>query len=71
MAPALSGLPLPRIFVSNTANRLAARLFVPSCAGWSPVGEQPDMSLAEIKGVLAKEKVKVAQSSIFRFLDHL
>ena len=35
------------------------------------VEEQPDMSLAEMKGVLAKEKVKVAQSSIFRFLHHL
>jgi len=35
------------------------------------VEEQPDMSLAEMKGVLAKEKVKVAQSSISRFLHHL
>jgi len=35
------------------------------------VEERPDMSLAEMKGVLAKEKVKVAQSSISRFLHHL
>lgn len=35
------------------------------------VEEQPDISLSEMKGILAKEKVKVAQSSIFRFLHHL
>ena len=33
--------------------------------------EQPDMTLAELKAVLVTEKVKVAQSSISRFLHHL
>ena len=35
------------------------------------VAEQPDITLAELKGLLAKEKVTVGQSSIFRFLHHL
>jgi transposase len=35
------------------------------------VAEQPDITLAEIKAVLAKEKVTVGQSSISRFLHHL
>ena len=35
------------------------------------VAEQPDITLAELKAVLAKEKVKVGQSSISRFLHHL
>ena len=35
------------------------------------VAEQPDITLAEIKAVLAKEKVAVGQSSISRFLHHL
>jgi transposase len=33
--------------------------------------EQPDMTLAEIKAVLATEKMTVGQSSISRFLHHL
>jgi transposase len=33
--------------------------------------EQPDSTLAELKARLAKEKVKVSQSAIFRFLRHL
>src|SRR5665811_61638 len=33
--------------------------------------EQPDITLAELKALLAKEKVTVGQSSIFRFLHHL
>jgi transposase len=33
------------------------------------VAEQPDITLAELKGLL--EKVTVGQSSIFRFLHHL
>ena len=35
------------------------------------VAEQPDITLAELKAVLAKEMVTVGQSSIFRFLHHL
>jgi transposase len=35
------------------------------------VAEQPDITLAEIKAVLATEKVTVGQSSISRFLHHL
>jgi len=35
------------------------------------VAEQPDITLAELKAVLATEKVTVAQSSISRFLHHL
>ena len=35
------------------------------------VAEQPNITLAEIKAVLAKEKVTVGQSSISRFLHHL
>ena len=35
------------------------------------VAEQPDITLAELKALLAKEKVTVGQSSIFRFLYHL
>jgi transposase len=35
------------------------------------VAEQPDSTLAELKARLAKEKVKVSQSAIFRFLRHL
>ena len=35
------------------------------------VAEQPDITLAELKAVLAKEKVTVGQSSISRFLHHL
>jgi transposase len=35
------------------------------------VAEQPDITLAELKAVLAKEKVTVGLSSIFRFLHHL
>ena len=35
------------------------------------VAEQPDITLAELKAKLAKEKVTVGQSSIFRFLRHL
>jgi arginine repressor len=34
------------------------------------VVEQPDITLAEIKAVLAAEKVTVGQSSISRFLHH-
>jgi len=34
------------------------------------VAEQPDITLAEIKAVLATEKVTVGQSSISRFLHH-
>ena len=32
------------------------------------VAEQPDSTLAELKARLAKEKVKVSRSAIFRFL---
>jgi transposase len=35
------------------------------------VAEQPDMTLAELRAKLAKEKVTVGQTSIFRFLRHL
>ena len=35
------------------------------------MAEQPDITLAEIKAVLATEKVTVGQSSISRFLHHL
>ena len=35
------------------------------------VAEQPDITLAELRATLAKEKVTVGQSSIFRFLRHL
>lgn len=35
------------------------------------VSAQPDITLAELKVKLAKQKVKVGQSSIFRFLRHL
>jgi hypothetical protein len=35
------------------------------------VAEQPDITLAEIKAVLATEKVTVGKSSISRFLHHL
>jgi transposase len=35
------------------------------------VAEQPDITLAELRARLAKEKVKVGQSSIFRFLRHV
>src|SRR5215471_1984994 len=35
------------------------------------VAEQPDSTLAELKARLVKEKVKVSQSAIFRFLRHL
>jgi transposase len=32
---------------------------------------QPDITLAELKALLAKRKVKAGQTSIFRFLRHL
>jgi transposase len=35
------------------------------------VAQQPDITLAEIATKLAKQKVTVCQSSIFRFLRHL
>jgi transposase len=35
------------------------------------VTEQPDLTLLEIQARLAKAKVKVAASSVFRFLRHL
>jgi len=35
------------------------------------VAEQPDSTLAELKARLAKEKVKVSQSAIFRLMRHL
>src|SRR5438874_505898 len=35
------------------------------------VTAQPDITLAELKAKLAKQKVTVAQTSIFRFLRHL
>jgi transposase len=35
------------------------------------VAEQPDSTLAELRSRLAKEKVKVSQSAISRFLHHL
>jgi transposase len=33
--------------------------------------QQPDITLAELRAKLAKQKVTVGQSSIFRFLRHL
>ena len=35
------------------------------------VAEQPDMTLAELRARLARAKVTVSQSSIFRYLHHL
>jgi len=35
------------------------------------VAEQPDSTLSELKARLAKHKVEVSQSAIFRFLRHL
>jgi transposase len=35
------------------------------------LAQQPDITLAELKVMLAKRKVKVGQTSIFRFLRHL
>jgi transposase len=35
------------------------------------LAEQPDITLAELKAILAKQKVRVGQTSIFRFLRHL
>ncbi len=35
------------------------------------VAEQPDITLAEIETRLAKKKITVGKSSIFRFLHHL
>jgi transposase len=35
------------------------------------VAQQPDITLAEIRAQLTKRKIKVGQSSIFRFLRHL
>ena len=35
------------------------------------LAQQPDITLAEIKALLAKRKVAVGQTSIFRFLRHL
>jgi transposase len=35
------------------------------------VAEQPDITLAELKAKLAKQKVAVGQTSVFRFLRHL
>ena len=35
------------------------------------VTEQPDMTLAELRARLARAKVTVSQSSIFRYLRHL
>ncbi len=35
------------------------------------VAQQPDSTLAELQECLAKEKVKVSQSGIFRFLYHI
>jgi transposase len=35
------------------------------------IAEQPDMTLLELQARLAKAKVKVAASSVFRFLRHL
>src|ERR1700730_17717259 len=37
----------------------------------SLIGEQPDITLAELEARLAKKKVLVGKSSISRFLDHL
>jgi transposase len=35
------------------------------------VAEQPDITLAELKAKLAKQKITAGQTSIFRFLRHL
>jgi transposase len=35
------------------------------------VAEQPDITLAELRAKLAKQKVTVGQTSVFRFLRHL
>jgi transposase len=35
------------------------------------VAEQPDITLAELKAKLARQKIAVGQTSIFRFLRHL
>ena len=35
------------------------------------LAQQPDITLAELKAILAKRRVKVGQTSIFRFLRHL
>jgi len=35
------------------------------------VAEQPDITLAELRAKLAKHKIAVGQTSIFRFLRHL
>lgn len=35
------------------------------------VAQQPDITLAELRAKLAKQKVTVGQTSIFRFLRHL
>jgi transposase len=35
------------------------------------VAEQPDITLAELRAKLAKQRVTVGQTSIFRFLRHL
>ena len=35
------------------------------------LAQQPDITLAELKAILAKRKVAVGQTSIFRFLRHL
>jgi transposase len=35
------------------------------------LAQQPDITLAEFRVLLAKRKVKVGQTSIFRFLRHL
>jgi transposase len=35
------------------------------------VAEQPDSTLAELQSRLEKRKVKVSQSGIFRFLNHI
>ena len=35
------------------------------------VAQQPDITLAEIRAQLTKQKINVGQSSIFRFLRHL
>lgn len=35
------------------------------------VAEQPDITLMELKVLLAKRKIRVGQTSIFRFLRHL
>ena len=37
---------------------------------WQLVSEQPDITLLEIQAGLAKDKVTVSQTAIFRFLRH-